>query len=77
MNISKNDVKNTTNSRRARGRPRGWADTSDQNTIKSLERAMGEASVLKNSIIANWCSSRALAPLKNTAFRNSSNKDLR
>ena len=40
MNISKNDVKNTTNSRKARGRPRGWADKSDQNTIKSLERAM-------------------------------------
>ena len=40
MNISKNDVKNTANSRKARGRPRGWADKSDQNTIKSLERAM-------------------------------------
>ena len=40
MNISKTDVKNATNSRKARGRPRGWADTSDQNTIKSLERAM-------------------------------------
>ena len=40
MNISKNDVKNTTNYRKARGRPRSWADTSDQNTIKSLERAM-------------------------------------
>ena len=40
MNISKKDVKNTTNFRKARGRPRGWADTSDQNTIKSLERAM-------------------------------------
>ena len=40
MNISKKTVKNTTNSRKARGRPRGWADTSDQNTIKSLERAM-------------------------------------
>ncbi len=26
--------------RRARGRPRAWGDTSDQNTIKSLDRAM-------------------------------------
>ncbi|MFN3207445.1 MAG: HTH-type transcriptional regulator BhcR [Roseovarius sp.] len=27
-------------SRRARGRPRGWDDKTDQNTIKSLDRAM-------------------------------------
>ncbi|WP_342634938.1 HTH-type transcriptional regulator BhcR [Fulvimarina endophytica] len=33
MDIAKND-------RKARGRPRGWADPADQNTIKSLERAM-------------------------------------
>jgi IclR family transcriptional regulator, acetate operon repressor len=26
--------------RRARGRPKAWDDKSDQNTIKSLDRAM-------------------------------------
>ncbi len=30
----------TTTPRRARGRPRGWHDKTDQNTIKSLDRAM-------------------------------------
>ena len=40
MSISKNDVKNLTYTRKARGRPRGWKNKSDQNTIKSLERAM-------------------------------------
>lgn len=29
-----------TQERRARGRPRGWADNTDQNRIKSLDRAM-------------------------------------
>ena len=29
-----------TNARRTRGRPRGWDDKTDQNTIKSLDRAM-------------------------------------
>ena len=28
------------NPRRARGRPRGWDDKTEQNTIKSLDRAM-------------------------------------
>ncbi len=36
----KNDVKNTAVSLKARGRPRGWVDKTDQNTVKSLERAM-------------------------------------
>ena len=40
MSISKNDVKSPTYTRKARGRPRGWKNKSDQNTIKSLERAM-------------------------------------
>lgn len=40
MSISKNDVKSLTYTRKARGRPRGWKNKSDQNTIKSLERAM-------------------------------------
>ena len=40
MSISKNDVKNPTYTRKVRGRPRGWKNKSDQNTIKSLERAM-------------------------------------
>ncbi len=35
-----NDENTNTNPRRARGRPRGWEDKTDQNTIKSLDRAM-------------------------------------
>ena len=36
------DIQNNTDSnpRRSRGRPRGWDDKTDQNTIKSLDRAM-------------------------------------
>ncbi len=37
MEIQDNAV---THPRRARGRPRGWDDKTDQNTIKSLDRAM-------------------------------------
>ena len=37
MDIQDNAI---THPRRARGRPRGWDDKTDQNTIKSLDRAM-------------------------------------
>ena len=35
--------------RRARGRPRDWHDKTEQNTIKSLDRAMGVFEVLSET----------------------------